>query len=257
MKRALSIFAVFGLLVAAPLGLHAQSPPPAASMDRSHIFMGGGLMVAQPEGEFRDYVSQGFGAGGHFLFRLHSRSALGLRLDATFLNYGRETKRVALSPTIGERILVDVTTDNNIGIFGIGPQLVLPDGRLRPYVNATLGASYFFTQSQVEGTQENRPFAQTTNFDDLTFSYGGGTGLYIPIVRGATTVSLDLGARYVINGQTRYLREGGIIDGPGGSISVTPIESETNFFTVHIGASVAVRPPSEPAPPRRGVGRHR
>lgn len=204
----------------------------------SPFYAGGALILTHPQGDFGNYVGTGFGANGHFIVQPGATGILGIRLDAAFVNYGRETKRVPFSSTVGGRVSVDVSTNNNIILFNIGPQLMLPDGRLRPYLNANIGLSYFFTQSSVDDIGGGEPIAETTNYSDLTLSYGGGAGLYIPLRRGRSIVSLDLGARYVVNGETRYLREGSIEDGPNNTIVITPILSETNFLSFQLGVSV-------------------
>jgi len=204
-------------------------------------FVGGELMFARPQGEFRDFVDQGWGGGLHYIHRLSRDGALAVRVDGSYLNYGHESFRVPLSGTIGGRVNVDVTTTNNIAFLGVGPQIGLPSGALRPYVNGFVGVSYIWTQTSVEGTNnDNDPFASSTNYDDATFAYGGGAGLYIPVRRGHTPVSIDAGLTYRRNGQADYLREGGITDNPDGSITLSPIRSDTDLLTFHIGVSVGI-----------------
>lgn len=202
------------------------------------------LTVAQPTGQFSRYVDDGIGVGGHGLVRLGSSGLFALRLDGTFVQYGRETKRVPLSPTVGGRIQVDLTTSNNIFTLGVGPQLMLPRGPIRPYVNGAFGFSYFATQSSIKGTDDtdNDGLLRNTNLDDLTLSYGGGTGVLVPIYRGPRTfVFLDVGARFHNNGRARYLREGGIEDLPNGDIRLNPISSTANLWTYHVGVSIGGR----------------
>jgi hypothetical protein len=155
--------------------------------------------------------------------------------------YGHETERVPLSPTL-PRITVDVSTSNNIAALGIGPQIMVPSGTFRPYLNGTIGFSYFFTESSVSGSDNSFEFASTKNFDDFTFAWTGGAGVYIPVHAGRTPVSIDLGARYHGNGRAHYLREGSIEDNGAGGVTITPIESNTNLITYQIGISVGIAP---------------
>jgi hypothetical protein len=193
-----------------------------------------------PSGEFRDYVRQGWGVDGYFRWNVDRAGILSFRLDGGFLGYGREHKRVPLSSTIGGRILVDLTTSNNIVDVGIGPQLTTPDGPIRPYVNAAGTFSYFFTESSVEGSNNNDSFAETTNYDDYTFGWAAGGGLLIPLgVR--QDVMLDLGVRYRANGNVTYLTKGGIEDLPDGGIRLNPIASDANLVAFRIGISVPIR----------------
>jgi hypothetical protein len=164
-----------------------------------------------------------------------------LRVDASLLNYGHERQRVLLSPTIGGRIAVDLTTDNNIAFVGAGPQLGLPTGAVRPYVNGFVGVSYIFTESHVGGSSSGESFASTTNYDDASFAYGGGAGVYVPLGHRRNPISLDAGVTYRHNGAAQYLRRGDIVDNADGSISVYPVYSETNLLTFHLGATIGLR----------------
>ncbi|HEX5439143.1 MAG TPA: hypothetical protein VFW98_18465 [Gemmatimonadaceae bacterium] len=206
---------------------------PAPGPSRSYL--GGGVEYGQPQGEFADFVGHSWGVGGNYIFRLDHAGILGLRADVHYLNYGHERNRALLSQTIGGRIDVDVTTDNNILLAGIGPQLLLPTGAIRPYLTGNVGLAYFFTKSSVEGTGSQEAFASTTNFDDAVFAWSGAAGLYIPLRGGMHPISLDLGARYQANGNVRYLRKGSITDNPDGTISFIPIRSQANMIIYHVG----------------------
>lgn len=201
---------------------------------QSPVIGGGSLVYGRPTGSFADYVKEGFGVDGFARWKVDHRGILSLGLDGGWLQYGRETLRVPLSSTVG-RILVDVTTSNNIAFLGGGPQLMVPVGPVRPYVNASLGFSYFFTQSSVEGSDNSAvSFAETTNFDDVVFTKTGGAGLYIPFGRRGGT-GLDIGVRYHSSGNTEYLREDSIVDRPGQSPLINPIRSETKLLSWRIG----------------------
>ena len=244
MRVPLAVLVAASLLV--PAGAAAQvlvgAQPGQAAPGPIRAQAGGAVFIAQPVGEFADYVNVGFGLGGHLLVRLDPAGAVSLRLDGGFVNYGRESKRVCLSQTIGCRILVDLVTSNNILFGSIGPQLAVPSGPLRPYVNGGIGFSYFATTSSVSGTANSDAddFARTTNFDDVTLAWSAGGGLYIPLRLGSTTFAIDLGARYLLNGEVEYLREGDIEDHPDGSITLHPTRSEANLLVWQIGVSFGI-----------------
>jgi hypothetical protein len=205
----------------------------------ARITFGGGAFVAQPVGEFKNYVNNGFGGGGHLLLRADPLGFLALRADVGYLIYGHETKRVSL-PGAG-RVQFDVTTSNNIVTYSVGPQLMVPMGPIRPYVNAMAGGAYFFTESSVGGSDNSSDFASTRNFGDNVPSYGYGGGVFVPFAVRNALIGLDIGARFIRNGHTRYLREGGITDLPGGGFIVSPVESETNLVVYHVGIDVGLR----------------
>ena len=201
--------------------------------------VGGGLSFAQPVGDFKNYVNTGWGGGGHFMMRVDQAGFLALRADLGFLIYGHETKQVSM-PGAG-RIEFDVSTSNNIFTYSVGPQLMVPTGAVRPYVNASIGGAYFFTESSIGGSDNEGDFASTLNFDDNVLSYGYGGGVFIPFAVRRADIGLDLGARFVGNNRTRYLNEGGIEDLPTGGYTVSPIESKTDFVLYHIGVKAGIR----------------
>ncbi|MBV6520754.1 MAG: hypothetical protein MNPFHGCM_00872 [Gemmatimonadaceae bacterium] len=239
--RSISVRLAAVVALSFPASLYAQRAERNDPFGREWRFeAGAGVNYGLPQGVFRDYVKQGFGADAFFRWNFDRQGILSLRADGGFLGYGRETKRVPLSGTVGGRILVDLTTSNNIVHLGLGPQLTAPDGPFRPYVNGGGGFSYFFTTSSVEGSNDNEPFASTTNYDDFALSWSAGSGILIPVgVR--RDVSLDVGVQYRDNGQVRYLRKGSIVDLPNGGIQITPIESDANLLTFRLGISARIR----------------
>lgn len=209
---------------------------PAAAQGR----LGGGLGLAftVPRGELGDNVGAGLGLGGQLLYGLDPAGALALRLDGALVTYGSERFRRPLSRTVS-RVSVDVQTRNNIFLLGFGPQLALPAGPVRPYLNGAVGLGYFFTESSVEGSGnfDFQDFARTTNFDDLSFAYGVGGGLGIALGSGPRPVRLALDLQYRDHGRTRYLREGSIEEDGTGRVFIRPLESDADLFLLQVGVS--------------------
>jgi hypothetical protein len=224
-----------GWIVITALAADAAQGQGLREVPRSRAFAGGAIVVAQPTGEFADYVNIGFGAAGHLVWVPDADGALGLRIDGNLLVYGSETRRYQLVPLVN----VDVTTNNMITSLLIGPQLLQSRGTLGPYAFGQIGFSYFGTESSVEGSGNVTPFASTTNYDDFTFASSLGGGVLIRVSSGRRPVAIDLGMRYVYNGRVRYLREGSITIS-GNTVLYTPIESETNLLLYHVGVSVGL-----------------
>lgn len=234
------VLAVVGALAAVGAGTVEAQDLDAVAVPRFHIGVQG--VYARPVGEFSDYVKHGGGLNASIAWPVMRGSAFALRADGGFIVYGSETRRVCFSSTVGCRILLDLTTTNSIAYINFGPQLMLPDGPVRPYVNAAIGGSYFGTSSSVDGVDgSDNSFASTTNFDDVTLAWTGGSGLLISLSRGSTPVLLDLGVRYHGNGEVEYLKRGDIQDNTDGSITMTPTRSETNLLTFQIGVSIGAR----------------
>lgn len=197
------------------------------------------LQIAFPQGEFKDFVGTGYGLGGNFTFFLDRANRAGIRIFASWIEYGRTTERLPLSPSL-PGLLVDLTTANDIYTFGFGPELQFGSGGLRPYLHAAVGVSNFATTTSAEGSNNSSPFASTTNFNDWTFAWYGGGGVQLQVSHGRKPVFIDLGLRYQGHGETRYLREGSIKSTGGGGITFTPIESKTDILVPHIGVQIGI-----------------
>lgn len=243
-RTSLLLVLAFALLPTAAL---AQRPGPFGGKDlalrpmRSIGWGGGSLALAFPQGEFANYVQVGGGLNGFLAFKLDQAGAAGIRLDGTFLIYGSETRRVPLSSTVN-LVTVDVTTSNQILSFGIGPQLAVTRGWIRPYASGSVGFSYFWTSSSVSGADNIEPFATSTNFGDGALALRGGGGIWIQLKRGRTPLWLDLAAHYVRNGRVQYLRPGSI-DASFSPPRISPLESETNFWLLQLGVSTTMQVP--------------
>lgn len=232
-SAAAGLAAAVALLASAPGGL-AQGRDGGGS----RWVVGGGLALSVPQGELAEFIDHGLGFGGHVRYGLDRAGLLSLRLDASAVTYGSETFRVPLSQTVS-RVLVDVTTRNSILLVGFGPQLTLPAGAVRPYVNGAVGLGYFFTESSVRGSGNLRfdDFARTTNFDDLSFAYGAGGGMAVALDR-RRRLFLVLDGQYRDHGRTRYLREGSVREDGSGRLTIAPLESDANLLLFQLGLAV-------------------
>lgn len=233
------------LLLAGASAAHGQQAPAAVAASPPRFSAALALQVAEPQRDLARNIDTGVGLEAGLITRLDRAGALALRFDAGFVTYDQETREVPLTSTIGGRILVDLTTRNNILTLGVGPQLMAPRGSVRPYVNANVGAAYYFTQSSVKGSHSGESFASTTNFDDWAFAYGAGAGVYVPVMR-RVPVALDVGVRYHRNGTVQYLRAGSITDLAGGQIRIDPLESEGDLLSFRLGVTVGLGRPAAP-----------
>lgn len=235
--------AVFGLVMVAVLTGAAAAQDPAEPALRPVRALGGLHFVgALPTGEFADEIDGGFGIGFDVAVPVPAGSAFQLRADVGWVVYGDETKKVCFGGGVGCRVSLDLSTTNSILYVQAGPQLMLPRGPVRPYLNASGGFSYFATTSSVKGDNDGSPFASDTNHDDFTLAWSAGGGVLIPLSHGRTPIALNLGAQYHGNGSVEYVKEGGIVDEPDGSISIHPTRSDANFVSLRLGVSFGFRP---------------
>ena len=88
---------------------------------RSHVRYGDiNFAVAQPLGDFSDFIGAGYGLTGGFVWNFDRDRVFGIRAEGGFVQYGSE--RTSVCP-FGCRVNVDVNTDNDIVFAGVGPQI--------------------------------------------------------------------------------------------------------------------------------------
>lgn len=216
---------------------HDTSSPAASALARRSA-ASVSFIQSRPQGAFGQNVGIGYGVNGAYLFRLDDAGIWSIRADAGVVTYGNESRRTALSESVGGRVQVDVKTSNYIVPLTLGPQLTWPSGPVRPYVNAGVGGQAFFTESHVEGADGGSDFGSTTNHSAWAAAWAAGGGIYMPVYAGKRKVQLDLGMQYVSGRRARYLARGSIVDLPGAQISVTPLESTTHLLVVRLGGTI-------------------
>jgi hypothetical protein len=206
-------------------------------------FVGGSLTYAQPQGDFKNYVSGAFGVNGHLVHAFDPAGIIALRAEVGYLIYGQATRRQPLGGGALGLVNVDVTTSNNIVNGGLGLQLMAPTTSIRPYVSGTVGFSYFFTNSSIAGQNNSEPFADSENYGDGGFTTTMGGGLYIPIkLASGRPLSLDFGVQSHANSDIQYLTKEGIkVTSTSAPPVITPVRSSADFVSFRIGVSVGVR----------------
>ena len=232
------------IILAGALALIGLASPERATAQwddaRGEVF--GYLDLAIPIGDFSTYVDNlGGGAGfGGVLFLGESRLA-GLRAEGNFVIYGAERRTVPFSNTVSF-VDVEQETTNGIVSAGLGPQIYMGSGPIRPFIYGTVGFSYFVTSTSVSGMYEDEPIASTTNHSDFRLAFTGGGGLSVLLRGGRNPLSLDLSASYKHNGLTEYLANGddNLIRLRGGRWEADPIVSEANLMTIRVGISAGV-----------------
>ncbi len=237
--RARKIANIAALSLVMPLTiLHAQMSSPRALTGRGT----GGVhaQVSEPKGDFNQNTGNGGGIGVSLQWGLDRQSIANWRLDAGFLTYGNETRRIPLAGT-GGLVKLDLRTSNNIVSVVTGPQLQFGNGPVSPYVSALGGFSVFWTQSSVEGTQnDNSPFASTTNSDDASVAYGGAVGTYIRVYNGDRPVRIDLGARFLRHDDVKYLNDKLVREAFENNRDPIPLRGRADFMTYYLGVNVVL-----------------
>ena len=234
LRAATSAFMLTGLATS----LDAQLSPISRST-RPPMHVGGGLVIAQPLGQFSDAVGLGIGGAGTFSQAFDRRGIFSIRADFAYLVYGHESKRIPFNDNTG-RIQLDLNTYNNIVHVSAGPQLAATAGYIRPYASAQVGLSYLFTQSSLGGTDNGTSFASTENYHFSKIGYLGSIGFLVPLDIRSAPIAIDLGAQYMYNGHARYLTPGDIHEDNAGGYTTTAHGSQANLIMYRLGVRVGV-----------------
>jgi hypothetical protein len=232
--KAVSVLST-AFIIASGSNLRAQVVYSSTSVP-TRFSLGGDIVLSQPKGEFATNVPNGYGFDVTGLLKIDPKGWLNLRADIGGVQYGRERQRV-LFPNTG-RVALNLETDNRIGFGSIGTQLQFPDGWLRPYANAAVALTSFWTESSLSGTDDSFEPISTTNHSDWSHAWIFGGGLMIPF--GKSLGSLILGARYHYGARATYLRRGDIIDNPDGTITLNLRNSKTDLVLWQLGASFVI-----------------
>ncbi len=205
------------------------------------------FLVGVPQGEFRDHLDNlGFGLDFNIGAMPSKYFTAGGALG--FMIYGSETRREPFSMTIPD-VTVEVTRTNNFMFGHLYAQAIGDLNIVKPYIEGRLGFNYLWTETRISDIQgSDEDIASSTNFSDLTWSYGGGGGIMIKVweetrkselknrSRGER-VYIDLKGIFTRGGNAEYLKEGSmeIIDG---RVVFYPDESPTDLLAISVGVAV-------------------
>jgi hypothetical protein len=234
-------------LASAALGLLAFTAPLAGQDTSATVadstttiprwYAGVAADVGLPAGDLKQNVANAGGLQAHLLLRLDRRGHTALRLQAGWLNHGRESEQDCLGGPNGCRIAVKLSTTNNIFSLGLGPEFSVPVGSFRLNAHGLVGVSRFATLSALGGGLMPDIVAADENFGDTGFLWSGGVGIQKVFYK---RTALDIGIAYQGHGRREYLTRGGITDNPDGSLGFDIKRSSANLVAFRIGFSTAL-----------------
>ena len=216
-------------------GQPAPPPPPAAGPTAFRRFrLAARPLGGIPIGDFGNRVGTSFGAGLDFTSRI-GRTPISVGAELGYLQYGKETWRLSLTPAVPD-VLSDVNTTNHFlqthALVRLQPQT----GRVRPYAEGLLGFRYVFTRTSFRNPDEGS--SGSTLLGDLAPSAGAGGGVAVALVSGPhATLNLDLGIRYFTGGEVEYLTKGAVNRHEGG-VTLEPTRSAVDLVSLHVGMAV-------------------
>lgn len=202
--------------------------------------VGGSLILGFPQNEFSKNVNNSVFGGieGQITLTTPDKSnPFTLGLNAGFIIYGIESRRVPLSTTIPD-VTVDVERQNSMVNFHLLFQVSPFDGDIKPYLEGVAGGAYLFTETSVEGSSNIQEFASTVNQDDFAWSYGFGGGILLSLMEGNEGLPgglyLDLKTRFMFSSEAEYLTTGDLRIENGNLIYQTK-NSGIDYMSIQIG----------------------
>lgn len=138
---------------------------------------------------------------------------------------------------------VSVTSNHHLLTGHLVVRLQPALGPIEPYVDGLLGVNYFFSRTRLEGdiAFERRGLRASTNFDDLSFSYGAGGGIQVRLFEkplgmyeSPTRLSVNLGVRYLYGPETAYLGTESLRV-TDRDLTFEPIRSRTDLLLPRLG----------------------
>jgi hypothetical protein len=244
---------VGALLVASPAtaqpAINPEAVPDGEPTISGQVNLRGTIGV--PRGDLRSNI-EGLGGGLHgYIGGWVDDRPLLIGLDVGIINYGRTVDEVPFNSTVGPRVPVEVTTNNNVAEAHLSLRLQPRRGRFRPFVEGLFGFKYLFTRTAIEdegfGDDHGDDIADRTNYDDFALSGGAGAGLDVRLYRQESAaktlqaVSLHLGVWYLLGQEAEYLAEGALEDtNDNGMIDRSEMDvrrSRTTFLQPQFGVT--------------------
>lgn len=188
---------------------------PTAGAAQGHDDGHGGFWT-RPHGEFFLYGEAALSAGG-----LHSYADLGGGLGAGGTLFLDRMRNAALRvegrlsayeggfnhpphTTTGLRGM-RVGTDITIISVGIGPQVYLRTGSVRPYVYGTLGFARLVGDTNARGYMDDEPVSRSVDLDGTGAALSAGGGISVQVRGGDRPVAVDVSASYQHHGIADHL----------------------------------------------------
>ena len=252
-----------------PMAASAQIAEEELGSPWGELFVHGEFAV--PVGDFAYEANLGWGGGLGALVYLHQERLAALRVEGSLLSFGGESFGHDWDDDVffaedGDEWHYGEDHDgyrggssNYLGSIGVGPQVYLASGTIRPYVFGTVGMSYFSARQGIsssyagleDGEIEHFAVPVEADFDEWSLSLKGGAGLSVLLSDGARPWSMDMSASYQNTGASGHFiwtdfDEPGIPEGHGrfrdrhyrGAFA--PMPNRSSQLTFRFGVSVGV-----------------
>jgi hypothetical protein len=213
---------------------------PLTAQGQARYTVGVSGLYGQPLGPFADNVRHGFGLNGMGTAGLDSRGILSLKAELGWLRLDSKSEPFIVD-TGFEFLELESETTSGVLTLGVGPQLAVPFGPIRPYVGGSVGFARFSTNTAIKLSADQSNTNQEETIDDQTVSSdfilsltaSGGIRFELPFMgRG---ILADFGARWHRNGEAEYVSSEGVVYNGAGVPTITATRSDADFLVYQLG----------------------
>ena len=213
---------------------------PLTAQGQSRYTAGVSGLYGQPLGPFADNVRHGFGLDGMGTLGLDSRGIFSLKGEIGWLRLDSKSEPFIVD-TGFEFVELESETTSGVLMLGIGPQLAVPFGPIRPYVGGSVGFARFATNTAIKisadqtNTGEEETIDEQTVSSDFILSLAASGGIRFELPFMGRGILADLGARWHRNGEAEYVSSEGVVYDGSGRPTITPTRSEADFLVYRLG----------------------
>ena len=213
---------------------------PLVAGAQSRYTVGGAGLYGQPLGQFGDNVQRGFGLDGFGTIGFDSQGIFSLKGELGYIRYARKTEPFFASDGFSTFELESETT-SGVLMLGVGPQLTVPTGPLRPYIGGSVGFARFATNTSINvparssNTGQKETLDQHTVSSDFILSLAASGGLRFELPFLGRGVLGDLGVRWHRNGEAEYVSSQGVVYNGSARPTITPTRSQADFLAYRLG----------------------
>jgi hypothetical protein len=204
----------------------------AASQTGGLVTKGGYLSASFPTGDWGDVAGFGLGLENATVVYPDSSNAFGLRSGGSLIyNFGKTVD--VPSSSLGPNTTLAIDTHNTSLWLGIGPEFAKHTGNARPFVYGTIGVTFNWIDSHLQGNVQGVNYDATVGQTSTTFTYTVGGGISKPAA-GVPGGRLELSAEYRNNNDQDYLLPSSV-SSSGSTVSWSRTSQNASQIIVRIG----------------------
>ena len=201
----------------------------AARADRSTL-SGGYFTGGFPIGDWGKIAGFGLGMDEATIVHPDANKPLAVR-GSLGLHYNFSRTTDVPSANLGANDKLELETKNWSLFFGLGPELAVTHGDVRPFVFGTVGFDTYWTSSNLSGTVGGLPYDAAHGDSRLGFAWSGGLGARRKVSAG---VMGELSVEYRSGSGHEYLQPDQIT-ASGASVNAKRDARTTNQIIVRVG----------------------